>query len=347
MLRNLLRQLRDLRVFFAKSTSLERSGYAIVFVICPVIIIGLINLAPIDATVKRYVAMAVIVLTLCFLAVIYSGSRSQKDDGSEENDKRDSDYTQTAPPPKPDRLPTVGAITTYLDGQESDEDINRQLLAVLKSIDQSNKLDKQRREQEERESRLQQERMNELLNNKTVHYSEIPGFIYFVKRGLWQIVLVWIVFYLALTVTLSVTGEIIEWGELLFMTILLLACIWVSVRAICDWRWTQRWIIGIRIGIKQPKNVFLLLFGGDYENSIFDCGNAVVKKTKYERLLFLPTATVSVDTPRKNTDNDKDNGDAFNAMENMRRPDEYRDIVMDLHEKLTMSQSNIIKRSGQ
>lgn len=343
MVRN---KLRNLRVFFGVLSPLERKAYAILFVIVPFLLISLVNFAPFYGWIKVTAIIAIVVIAIGFLVIVYSGSKKQHDTLAADNHQRHSD-DEPSIPPKPDRQPTVGAITAYLDGQASDEDINRKLLAVLESIDRSNKLAEQRREREDRESWLQQERMNELLNSKTIHYSEIPGFIYFVKRGLWQVLIAWTIFYFAFSLTLTATGEVIEWGEIVFLAILLLACGWVSARAILDWRWTQRRIVGIRIGVKQPKNALLLMFGGDYENSIFDCGNAVVKKTKYERFLLLRTATVSVDTPRKNTDNDKDNGDVFNAMENMRRPFEFRDIVMDLHEKLTMSQSNVIKRSGQ
>lgn len=346
MLRDLLRQSRDLRDFLAELSPLERKAYAIMFVIIPFILLGLINLAPIHGVVKLSAAIVVVVVTLGLLAIVYSGSRKQKDAESDERNNHPSDQTQ-APPPKPDRLPTVGAIATYLDSQESDEDINRKLLTVLESIDRSNKLAEQRREQEERESRLRQQRLDELLNSKTVRYSEIPGFLYFVKRGLWKMVIAWIVFCLALVITLSLTGEVIEWAQLIFLALLLLACIWVSIRGVCDWRWTQRTVIGIRIGITQPRNAFLLLFGADYKLPIFDCRNVVVKKTKSERFLLARTATVSIDTPIKNTEDDNDDGDAFNAMENMRHPYVFRDMVMDLREELTMSQSNIIKRLGQ
>lgn len=343
MVRN---KLRNLRVFFGELSPLERNAYAILFVILPFLLISLVNFAPLYGWIKITATTAIVMIALGFLAIVYSSSKQQNSDSFDEYGKDHTGSAQAAPP-KPERLPTVGAISAYLDGQESDEDINRKLLTVLESIDRSNKLAEHRRERDEEESRRQQERLNELLNSKTVHYSEIPGFIYFVKRGLWQIIIAWPAFYFVLITTLYITGEVVEWGELLFLTILFTTCSWISARAIFDWRWTQRRVVGIRLVIKQPKNALLLMFGGDYEISLFDCGNAVVKKAKYERFLRLRTATVSVDTPRKNTDNDKDNGDVFNAMENMRRPYEFRDIVMDLHEKLTMSQSNVIKRSGQ
>ncbi|MET0980324.1 MAG: hypothetical protein ABWX90_03650, partial [Candidatus Saccharimonadales bacterium] len=119
MLRDLLRQLRDLRDFFAELSPLERTAYAITFVIVPIILLGLINLAPIYWGVKLSAAIVVAMVTLGLLTIVYSSSRAHKDTGSEMESGHHIDDVQI--PPRPIHPPTITAERQYVEIEDEFE----------------------------------------------------------------------------------------------------------------------------------------------------------------------------------------------------------------------------------
>lgn len=346
-------KLRNLRSSIETRSSLDLWTIASSVFILLVLVYGVISLSPFPAEVENCIyVLAILILIGCYFCFRARRHASEFDN----NDKSHPPTERISIPPMPQAPPGIGkslATSTsdspYEEEKNDDAVVRRETLKVLRSIDQTNKQIAQYQQQEELEKRRRAEKRNELLNSQTVHYDDIPGFIYFVRRGLWKMLIAWITFGLVTLVVLGTAGQMVNSSVIILLAILFLICTWFSIRCIVDWRWERRQIIGIRMHVHQPKSGLLLLFGGDYSASLLKASNALVKQEKYERIIwFLRTATVSVDTPRQNAEDGEDankGADVFNDMKNMRNPETFRDICMSIHEQLTLSQSDPIKRS--
>lgn len=336
MLRN---SLRPVRYFVDAMSTKQRVWSLIIVVIYVLLVIGFVNLAVAPPELKIATVILIPILTAIFIYIFVAFHHRQEDDL--EQAETDRSEAEVHIPPKPPYPPI---------SSESDDEPN--LAIVMKKILNRLDADAMKEEQKRESERKATEAKLRLLSDKTVYYDKNPGVAYYVKRGLWKTLLALGICVLLVLLSLHLANSSDEPRWFIMTVITFASFTWYSIRCYGDWKWTRRKIEGNQVKVIEPSNAFFALIGADYEVSLLDCGNIVVRKSWYERIFpfLFRSARVSIDTrltDREEGDSSTKVTDVFKNMDNMQDPEEFRDIVQRKHDELTLGQPGNIRRSEQ
>lgn len=338
MLRGVFKPARNI----LRAMSVKQRTWALVISLAFLLVVGgVINLAPwINGWAKLGIFVLFVILAIIFLIL---ASLRYAEDQQDYEASHQTDETNIHIPPKPIYPPIVLDETNT---QPEDETLNSIMKKILNRLDADAMKEEQRAESERKAT----EAKAQLLLDKTVYIDDPPEIIYYLLHGLWKTLLALVVGVLLVIVFVNITytSEDPRWW--IGVVIVIQVFIWYAIRCYGEWAWTRRQIIGNQVVVQEPANGLFFMFGGKYSVSILDCGNVVVRKTWYERLFRLPSATVSIDTRLK----DKEKGDSadaivdvFKSMKNTRNPEKFRETVIRRHDELTLGQPGIMRRFDQ
>lgn len=338
MLRDIFKPARN--IFLAMSIK-QRSWTLVISLIFLLVVGGVINLAPwVNGWAKLGIFVLFIIFAIIFLLL---ASLRYSEDQQESEVSYQPNETNVHIPPKPIYPPIV---SNEANAETEDEPLNSIMKKILNRLDADALKEEQRAESERKAA----EAKAQLLLDKTVYIDDPPEIIYYLLHGLWRTLLALVVCILLVVVFVNIAYNSQEPRWWIGVVVVIPVFIWYTIRCYGDWAWTRRQIIGNQVVVQEPANGLFFMFGGKYSVSILDCGNVVVRKTWYERLLRLPSATVSIDTRLK----DKEKGDSadaivdvFKTMKNTRDPEKFRETIIRRHDELTLGQPGIMRRFDQ
>jgi Ca2+/Na+ antiporter len=326
----------------------RHSAYILIYGIGVLVIGWLVSLLPFWGWLRLVLSL---LLYGVLVVVVIRQRREQKITDTDEP------TLPTYAPPMPDR-PPFSATTTQLpivradDTPEAQQQRAMEAILEIRQILRQDRLDKQRADAEAEANALRdEETVHQLVTDDEIHWRDHPSIKRFYRRSLWRVLLAWIICGLIVYVSSLVVNTTYDGRWAIPGIVAGLFGVWYTIRRYGDWRWYSIEIIGSWLFLQFPANGFFGLNGQRLRISLLDCNNNSISKTRFERYTRWPSATVRINTRLPDVADKEGNqlpeGDPFFELRDVRRPNEFVEIVSARYMALTLREPGVIRRMNE